>query len=50
VLFHLPSSLCRRFSGHRRILSSSAFRVIASAACLLRGAFACSVVSRLRLC
>jgi hypothetical protein len=30
ALFHLPSSLCRRFSGHRLILSSSAFRVIAS--------------------
>lgn len=50
VLFHLPSSLCRRFSVRRLILSSSAFRIIASVRCLLRGTFACSVVSRLRLC
>jgi hypothetical protein len=50
LLFHLPSSLWRRFAISCLILSSSAFRVIATETLLLRGAAEYSFVSRLRLC
>jgi hypothetical protein len=38
VLFHLPSPFCHRFKVFGLILSSSAFRIIASVTFLLRGA------------